>query len=599
MPKTKVRAVVAIKNMVQTSVKREHIILTILLMLIVFVSFYIAAAQFAYAQQQIQQQPQIPNATDELVTYEKHSNFIKEFPIPLKERGLRGITTDSQGNAWFLHSTNKTSTIFKLDPESGKFTQYPINGETLAEDPVINLAAAQLVFDEERDAIWFTDARVNSIGKLDIASGQVRLWQVPTKNAGPMGIVLSPDGNGLWFAEITGNKIASFDIQAEKIAEYSTGEDTGPALLTFDEKGQLWITLSFSDSIMLTQIGKQKSTLESNSSSIGMVNMSLPKPDTFSPLGIAISGGKVYLSDHGSSRVIVADENSGLQSYDVYWTSPSSSPTSIPTTLPGQVIVDKSGNNIYFPQHGGNRITQIRLQDGLMTEYDIPTGPLSTVLFLAASADGRRIWFTEWASNKVAYLDSSIHVPFEQQVQQKSITLTKSNTASLNVLIKSAAPSNASTATSNSNDSSSLPLSQVEVGLTGMTESGLTGITYQSNPPRVNLQQNSSVESTIQLKTQDNAKPGTYTAMVRTQAPEQQQDGLIVSRLNPVKLILDVPQQAATQTGGAGEQSGSNSGQVSTPFEVRDLIRILAIVAAISLAGYIIYRRVKRKPIQA
>jgi len=193
-----------------------------------------------------------------------------------------------------------------------------------------------------------------------------------------------------------------------------------------------------------------------------------------------------------------------------------------------------------------------------------------------------------------------MQAPFEQQVQQKSITLTKSNTASLNVLVKSVASANASPANSNSNNNnSSLPLSQVEVGLTGMTESGLTGITYQSNPPRVNLQQNASVESTIQLKTQDNAKPGTYTAMVRTQALEQQQDGLIVSRLSPVKLILDVPQLAATQTGGAGGQSESNSGQVSTPFEIRDLIRILAIVAAISLAGYIIYRRVKRKPIQA
>jgi hypothetical protein len=91
--------------------------------------------------------------------------------------------------------------------------------------------------------------------------------------------------------------------------------------------------------------------------------------------------------------------------------------------------------------------------------------------------------------------------------------------------------------------------------------------------------------------------------MVRTQTSEQQQqqDGLIVSRLNPVKLTLDVPQQLATQTGTGGGQSGSsNSGQVSSPSEVRDLIRIVAAVAAIGLAGYIIYRRVvKRKPIQA
>jgi virginiamycin B lyase len=563
----------------------NHLIYAVFLIVVLSLSMYVAATPFANAQQQT------PNPTDELVTYEKNSSFIKEFPIPLKDRGLRGITTDLEGNAWFLHSTNKTSIIFKLEPDDSKLTQYPVKGETVADDPVINLAAAQLVFDKERGAIWFTDARVNSIGKLDEASGQIKLWQVPTQNAGPMGIVLSPDSKSLWFAEITGNKIARFDIQAEKIVEYSTGEDSGPALLTFDEKGQLWVSLSFSDSIMLTQIGNN---LASNSS-IGMVNMSLPKPDRFSPLGIAISGGKVYLSDHGSSRVIVADENSGLQSYDVYWTSPSAYPI-LPATLPGQIVVDKKSGNVYFPQHGGNRITEIRLQDGLMTEYDIPTGPISTVLFLTASDEGR-IWFTEWASNKVAYLDTSKQVPFEEQVQQKSITLTKNSAASTNVLIKSAAAANASAANSNSssnNSSSSLSLSQVEVGLTGMSESGPIGITYQANPPRVNLQGNSSsAESTIQLKTEDNAKPGTYTAMVRVQAPEQ--DGLIISRLYPIKLVLDVPQPTSIQTG----PSASNSSQVSTLFEVRDLIRALAIAAAIGLGGYIVYRRVKRKPIQS
>jgi virginiamycin B lyase len=547
-----------------TNLVHGRIIAIIILLVIVSLSPAIPIMQIAHAQQQT------PGATDELVTYEKHSSFIKEFPIPSEERGLRGITTDSEGNAWFLHSTNKTSTILKLEPASGRFTQYPVKGETVADDPVINLAAGQLVFDKERNAIWFTDARVNSIGKLDVATGQIKLWQVPTEKSGPMGIALSPDGKSLWFAEITGDKIASFDIQSEKIVEYSTGEDSGPALLTFDEKGQLWVSLSFSDSIMLAQIGN----LASNPS-VGMVKMSLPKPDRFSPLGIAVSGGKVYVSDHGSSRVIVADENSGLKSYDVYWTSSSSSPALLPTTLPGQIVADKRGN-IYFPQHGGNRISEIR-QDGLMTEYDIPTGPLSTVLFLTASDDGR-VWFTEWASNKVAYLDTSVQVPFEQKLQQQSITLTKSGTASIGVSIKSA-----------NNVNSSLSLSQVEVGLTGMTESGLMGVTYQANPPRVNLQQNASADSSIQLKTQDNARPGTYTAMVKAQAPEQ--DGLIVSRLYPVKLVLDVP-QPATQTGGALE----NGGQTPTPLHIQDLIKGLSVAAIVGLVGFIIYKRIKRKP---
>jgi hypothetical protein len=125
-----------------------------------------------------------------------------------------------------------------------------------------------------------------------------------------------------------------------------------------------------------------------------------------------------------------------------------------------------------------------------------------------------------------------------------------------------------------------------------MSESGPIGITYQANPPRVNLQENSSsTKSTIQLKTEDNAKPGTYTAMVRVHAPEQ--DGLIISRLYPIKLVLDVLQPTSIQTG----PSAGNS-QPSTLFEVRDLLRALAIAAAIDLAGYIVYRRIKRKPIQ-
>ena len=550
--------------MPQIFVSSGRVILVIFLVGILFISLYVTVIRFSNAQQTQD------GIDDKLVSYEKKSNFIKEFHVPIEERGLRGITTDSQGNAWFLHSTNETSTIVKLEPDSGKFTQYPEEGETIADNPVINLAAGQLVFDKERNAVWFTDARVNSIGKLDIASGQIKLWQVPTKNAGPMGIVLSPEGKSLWFAEIIGNNIARFDIQSEKIVEYQTGENSGPTLLTFDEKGQLWVSLSFSDSVMLAQIGN----LSSNSS-VGMVKMSLPKPDRFAPFGIAIAGGKLYVSDHGSSRVIVADENSGLQSYDVYWTSSSSSPALIPTTLLGEVVVDKHGN-IFFPQHGGNRISEIRQDDGLMTEYNIPTGPLSTVLFLTASDDGR-VWFTEWASNKVAYLDTLVKVPFELQVQQKSIALTKSGAATLSVSINSA-----SNATNNS-----LSLSQIEVGLTGMTESGPTGITYQANPPRVNLQDNISIESVIQIQTQENAKPGTYTAMVRIQAPEQ--DGLVVSRLYPVKVVLNVPQPTNGQTG----ESASN--QSSTLFEIRDLVRAIAIAAVVGLVGFIVYRRVKRK----
>jgi virginiamycin B lyase len=514
---------------------------------------------------------QLPATPEQFVTYEKQSSFIKEFAVPFEELGLKGITTDLQGNVWFYHSTNKTSVLVLFNPANGEFTKFPVEGETVTDEPIINLASSQLAFDSERNAVWFTDSRINSVGRLNIDTADIRLWPLPTEQAGPMGITLSPDGNGVWFAEITGDKIARLDMDSGKIEEYSTGEQTGPALLAFDDSGQLWVTLSFADSVLLAQPW----ALAPNSS-LGMSRFSLPEPDRFSPLGIAFSESKVFLPDHGSSRIIVADASSNLQQYDEYWTSPSSA---FPTTLPSQIVAavsDKQGK-IYFVQHGGNRITEIS-KDGLMTEYEVPTGPLSTVVYLSVADDGK-VWFAEWASNKIAYLDTAMQVPFTLNVEKIGMTLNGSSPQSIAVSLNSSSSSNAT------NTTSSVSLSQVEIGLTGMTESGLQGVTYEAQPPRMNLQDVKSTQSKIQISAQENARPGNYTIMVRAFAPEN--DGLVISRLYPVELTLDVPEPASTQD---SETMFQNEGQQTSDNIVQDVLMIAAPVGAAGLIAFGIYR---------
>jgi streptogramin lyase len=504
-----------------------------------------------------------PATPDEFVTYGKKSGFIKEFAAPFKELGLRGIITDPKGNVWFYHSNNLTSTLVMFEPDSNKFTKFPVEGETAADNPIINLASSQLAFDSKRNAVWFTDARTNSIGKLDVASGQVALLQIPTGSAGPMGIALSPDGNSVWFAEITGDNIATVDAESMRIAEYSTGEDSGPALLTFDDSGILWVTLSFSNSVLRIDL----QAISSNPSA-AMTELKLSGEDAFSPLGIAVSDGKVYVSDHGSSRMIVAD--TGFVNYVSYWTSPS---IAFPTTLPSQVVADTHGN-IYLAQHGGNRISVID-ETGIMTEYEIPTGPLSTVVFIAAS-DDERVWFTEWASNKIGYLDTTVAVPFTLQVGQNAspITLDRSGLKSISVTLSS------------SETASTLSLSEVEIGLAGMTESGL-GVTYEIQPPRVNLQDAKSAESEIQIRAKENARPGIYTAMIRAFAPEQ--DGLVISRLYPIELVLDVPEPVSSQAGNMFQN------QQTSDTIVRDVLRIGAPLGAAGVIAFAIYRWKKAK----
>lgn len=509
----------------------------------------------------------------DLVKYTKSSNFIKEFEIPLEQRGLKGITTDPNGNVWFYHSTNNSSTIIKME-QSGRFEEYDISGNTVVPNYVVQLAGGQLVFDKTRNILWFTDARTNSIGRLDTESGQIRQIPIPTEKAGPMGIAISNDKKTIWFTEILASKIAKLDPDSGKITEYSTGKDTGPTFLIFDKNDILWVTQSYSHDILRIQTELLDSVLVN-----AMTPITLPNSETFSPFGIAFVSDKenqqMIVSDHGSSRVILSDADSNLATFTSYWTSPSQV---YPQTLPGQIISDKSGN-VYFPQHGGNRISKINVASGLMTEYEIPTGPLSTVLFASISDDGSKVWFTEWASNKIGYLDTTIQIPYTLIVQNNKIILDKNSPKTITVEVKS----ETSTQSVSTN---------VEIGVIGMTDSGLSGISYEANPPRANLSENKDVNMEITLNTQDGAKPGTFNLMTRISMLEK--DSLMISLLYPVLITLDVPEPPSNANAALKPENITFE-----KTELSDITRYLALLAAGGLIVFLIYRRIKKPKIQS
>ncbi|MGH9984109.1 MAG: virginiamycin B lyase family protein [Nitrososphaeraceae archaeon] len=592
------------------------------------------------------------------VKYQKQSSYIKEFKIPLNELGLKGITTDPEGNVWLYHSTNKTSTILMFDPKGKEFRQFDVESTTKTNSAIISLAGGQLVFDNIRSAVWFTDARTNSIGKLDIKSEKIQLFGIPTPNSGPMGIVLSPDKKMIWFTEITGNKIASLDLTYDRniinnsITEYSIFESQegalggkGPTLLTFDKRGVLWVTMSYSNDILRVEPWALVSTSKYN----GMYNFSLPKPDTFSPFGITVidigtdnsyasspsTSQGIFLSDHGSNRVILAFDNGSnpnfdpLQNYTSYWTSPSQA---YPQTLPSQIVSDKAGNNIYFAEHGGNRISKIDVKSGIMTEYDIPTGPLSTAVFLAISDDSKKVWFTEYAANKIAYLDTTIPVSFQMHIAQAMNNTTGNSGRNADVSNNGSVMTSTilkpnerkifymeltkgnkiitrnTSLNSNYSNSSSLSLNEIELSIIGTKDSGLVqGLTYQSNPPRINMLSNpeiTSYYSQISLSLEQNygsTSPGKYTAMIKSSAHERN-ESLFVSLLYPINIVLDIPisqqEQQYPQAGSDNikQKTTENDFIIIGSFSsVPGIIRTISFSSAIGLTGYIVYRKIRSR----
>lgn len=640
-------------NLIDCAFQRSLIFHVTLIVILIFLSSLV----FSHLQKQIVSAQLI--TPQDSIKYQKQSEYIKEFKIPMDELGLKGITTDPEGNVWFYHSTNKTSTIFMFDPESKEYRQFDIEGTTTVDNAIINLAGGQLVFDNISNAVWFTDARTNSIGKLEVISEKIQLFPIPTPNAGPMGISLSPDKKKIWFTEITGNKLASLDLtlvgntSKPIITEYSIFESPGgilggkgPTLLSFDNKGQLWVTMSYSNDVLRVEPW----ALVPTSKFMGMSNFSLPRPDTFSPFGITVidsmSGNqydsfndqpqKIFLSDHGSNRVILAFDNGSsldfdtLQNYISYWTSPSQV---YPQTLPSQVVSDKAANFIYFMEHGGNRISKIDIRSGIMTEYDIPTGPLSTAVFLTVSDNGENVWFTEYTANKIAYLNTSIPVPFQMQVTPSKSGTSGSNTSEgINVsnnnslmtstilkpnehktidveLIKGEENITRNT-TLNSNYSSSsfLSLNEIDLSIIGTSDRGLVqGLTYQSNTPRINMSTSpelTSYLSQINLTLEQNygsTNPGKYTAMIKSSAHERN-ESLFVSLLYPINIILDMPVSQQKQRYAQSDSESIKQRTAEIDFTIigdisslPGIIRTISFSSAIGLTGYIVYKRIRSR----
>ncbi len=104
-----------------------------------------------------------------------------------------------------------------------------------------------------------------------------------------------------------------------------------------------------------------------------------------------------------------------------------------------------------------------------MIEYEIPTGSLATTVFVSLSNDNTNIWFTEWASNKIGFLNLTKQIPYKMLLTNETLNVKplifKNNTSyKINVsLIRN----NVSII-----NQENLSLNNIELSVAGMTDNG-------------------------------------------------------------------------------------------------------------------------------
>ena len=554
-------------------------------------------------------QGQLQQPLTDYVKYQYQNDYIKEFEISqiVNETGLKGITTDSKNNVWFFHNTNTSSAIIEFNPGNNTFTKYSISKKTNVDNAITNLAGGQLTFDETRNSIWFSDARTNSLGIINLVNKKMNLYDIPTPNSGIMGITLSPDNKSIWFGEIIGNNIGNFNIDTKSITEYPTGESSGPTLLTFDDDGILWSSLSYSNEILRIEPWALIPGIEFN----GMLKIKLKEPDIYSPFGLSIVNNKnnnnninntLFLSDHGSSRIIAIPIyyqnilNEEILNYTSYWTSPSNN---FPNTLPSEIVSDKKGN-IYFPEHGGNRIAKFSSDTKTMIEYEIPTGPLATTVFIALSTDNTKIWFTESASNKIGYLDLTKQIPYKILLTNKTLNdkpLTFKNNTSYKI--------NVSLVRNNFSISNqdNLSLNNIELSVAGMTDNGPKEITYSFNPQRINLiesnKENSLLKLDMVINDDDIVRSQNNTLMII--ASIRDKNNLTTSILQPLPISIIKSEESYDNSSPSApstleEQTATiRNSNSSSEINFINIIKNVSLAIAIILIAYIIYKKLKKR----
>ena len=443
----------------------------------------------------------------------------------------------------------------------------------------------------------------------------MNVYDIPTPNSGVMGITLSPDNKSIWFAEIIGDNIGNLIIDTKKIIEYPTGKHSGPTLLTFDDDGILWSSLSYSNEILRIEPWALIPGIEFN----GMLKIKLKEPDIYSPFGLSLVNNNknnnskikntLFVSDHGSSRIIgipIYNQNiltEEIQNYTSYWTSPS--PNNLPNTLPSEIVTDKKVN-IYFAEHGGNRIAKFSLDTKTMTEYEIPTGPLATTVFVALSTDNTKIWFTEWASNKIGYLDLTKQIPYKillnnETVNDKTLIFKNNTSYKINVsLIRN---------NFSISNQGNLSLNNIELSVAGVTDNGPKGISYSFDTQRINLTENNKENSLLKLdmviNDNDIIRSENNTLMII--ASIRDKNNLTTSVLQPLPISIIKPEESDPNSSPSHpstleEQTATNNKNyntikksISSSSEINfiNIIKNIPLAIAIILIGYILYKKMK------
>lgn len=135
---------------------------------------------------------------NKLGSLEPLTGNVVEITIPPEKSVPHGLTVSKNGTLWLTEMFASKLAKFDLNRKQPKIVEYYLGKRRSPHDVHV---------DEKRNYVWFTAARPDAIGRLDLSKARpgtrrgVRYYNLPNPESHPTQLVMDKDGN-IWFTEM-------------------------------------------------------------------------------------------------------------------------------------------------------------------------------------------------------------------------------------------------------------------------------------------------------------------------------------------------------------------------------------------------------------
>jgi streptogramin lyase len=168
---------------------------------------------------------------------------VTEFPIPEHKpgfpTGLLGLRGDRDGNLWLGNMYQ--ATIAKFDRDSETFKFWPLQGDENIDAAQINMVSPQS--SDVDGKVWTQNNGFAGVHRLDIATGKIETWEPFKGVPGPHNIydVIPDSKNNVYFTDFRQRHIGRIDAKSGEIKLYEIPTpNSAPRRGTMDAQDRLW-----------------------------------------------------------------------------------------------------------------------------------------------------------------------------------------------------------------------------------------------------------------------------------------------------------------------------------------------------------------------